>query len=136
MLKFVKDEEVVFCPDTTSILKGHMIGADGIIISRQTSKSKGKQRIKSVLIKWKKHRRGVSCFRLRGKKRAKSDAFTALFESKKRKTKEGDDSRFEEEAKHLHPISHCRDCPLRLRRFAAPCNMTKQEAIDTDGMGK
>ena len=133
---FIRGEEVVFCPVSQlhSPLSRYR-GASGIIISRQVGNSKHTltKKVKSVLVKWRSHRKGVSCFRICGQKRAKSDLMTAFFTGKK-KNLDGI-SRFEEEAENIHGLSYCSDCPLKLLRLVAPCPMNKVEAIRTDGKG-
>lgn len=141
--EFVKGEEVVFCPkEGERAVLSRFRGASGVITSRQVSGPRDKKKVKSVLVKWKMHRKGVSCFRVRGQKRAKSDWMTELSKadrSEKLKMWDNTDKdkvlRFEEEAKSIHPLSYCNDCPLRLRRLACPCEMTKEVAIRTDGQG-
>lgn len=138
-LDFTKGEEVVYCP-TQNIMRSVSIwrGAQGTIISRQVGKTWTGKKPKSVLVKWKSHRKGVSCFRIRGTKRPKSDWCTAIYISSLQKRKKyihGNNPRFEEEANDIHPLSYCSECPLRLRRLATPCSMPKAEAIATDGLG-
>lgn len=154
LLEYVQGEEVVFCP----VEQGHTVylsnrGADGVIEERQTTKSGKRVRVKSFLVKWQRWRKGKSCFRLKGRKRGKSDWYTALFDArlrrdkaKTKKSKSGaayhrlpqlrtqdDVSRFEEGAQDIHPASYCSDCPLRLRRLVTPCDMSKKEAIEKYG---
>jgi hypothetical protein len=144
-LQPVKGEEVVFCPpEESSPVYTANRGADGTIIDRQTSKKGKRVRVKSFLVRWRLHRKGVASFRIKGKKRAKSDWYTAVFNAKSRDSVQWRTAqqhsrtndiipRFEEEVKDLHPIAYCRDCPLRLRRMVAPCNMSKDRAIEKYG---
>ena len=127
-LEFVKDEEVVFCPEKYSSRLSKYRGACGVIISRQVGGSKKK--VKSILVKWRSHRRGVSCFRIRGKARAKSDSATAYWKTGRLSITADEVSRFEEEIKDLHPLSYCHDCPLRLHRLVAPCPLDKNLATE------
>lgn len=138
-MEFRKGEEVVFCPvDNTSEYRSNR-GADGVVTDRQTTKNGKRVRLKSFLVKWRTFRKGVSFFRVRGKKQRRSDYFTALFEKRasdlKKEINMGDGkvSRFEENVKHVHPISYCRNCPLRLRRMLTPCYLSKAEAIKQYG---
>jgi len=135
---FVVGEEVVFCPvgqqfnNTFSRFRG----ASGIIISRQVGNSKHSptKKVKSVLVKWRSHRKGVSCFRICGKRRAKSDLMTAYCTGKV-KSLGSVSNRFEEEAENIHTLSYCSDCPQKLLRLVAPCPFGREEAISTDGKG-
>lgn len=134
-MEYAKGEEVVFCPvDRNESIYRNNCGASGEIIDRETTKKGTRVRVKSFLVKWHQFRRGVASFRLRGKKRGKSDWLTELFATKYRGLPQRDVSRFEETAKgNIHPLSYCHDCPLRLRRLVTPCDMTKAEAIKKYG---
>lgn len=141
-LELVKGEEVVFCPVEGPTQYHTNRGADGVIHHRQTTKSKGRTRVKSILVKWRRWRGGISCFRLKGRRRPKSDWHTALFDNRRGAIKTRESilkmgempvTRFEEDIKDLHPLSYCHDCPLRLRRMLVPCNMSKKEAIEKHG---
>ena len=136
-LEWIKDEEVVFCPSSALDRLTRFRGASGMICGRQVGKSWGKKKAKSVLVRWKMHRKGVSCFRIRGQKRAKSDWTTSFFKESKNNVRHHipEVPRFEEEAKHLHPLSYCSDCPLRLKRLVCPCEMPKIIAVRTNGQG-
>jgi hypothetical protein len=137
---FVVGEEVVFCPKRDEIGgRTRVRGASGVIISRQVVGSKENKRVKSVLVKWRSHRKGVSCFRICGQKRVKSDLMTAYFTGKRNLAQftngEEEVSRYEEEAKNIHSLSYCSDCPLRLQRLVGCCPMDRKEAVATNGMG-
>ena len=136
-LEWIKDEEVVFCPSSALDRLTRFRGASGMICGRQVGKSWGKKKAKSVLVRWKMHRKGVSCFRIRGQKRAKSDWTTSFFKESKNNVQHHipEVPRFEEEAKHLHPLSYCSDCPLRLKRLVCPCEMPRIIAMKTNGLG-
>ncbi len=121
-------DEVVYCPISPAVAffeASKKVGADGEVISRETScrTKKGKNgerikkppKVKAVNVKWKHYRNGVSVFKL----------------NKKTKTREKNiaSKRFVELGAHIHPLSYCNDCPLRLRRLVEPCGMTKEQAI-------
>ena len=146
-LTFEIGEEAVYCPGMDYTVgwgrRAPKRGADGEIIDRETSKKKQKDgtyriSVKSVLIKFTKHRGGVACFRRRGKPRPKSNSGSRFFQNsfKKRHKTKDNVYREEEAMKHLHPLSYCYDCPLRMHRLVRSCNMSKEEAINLHGKDK
>ena len=129
-IKYNTGEEVVFCPKTPY---ARHRGADGTIISRNVSSSKnakGEKKVRSILVRWNLHRKGVSCFRVSGKVRAKSDTMKAHCDGFNRIASlisEADvQMRYEESAIDLHPLSYCHECPLRLHRLMGSCKRIKQ----------
>lgn len=140
-LTFEIGEEVVFCPNEQLFVNTKKRGADGIITNRQTSKKKQKDGtyrilVKSVLVAFSKHRSGVACFRRKGKRRPKSDTATRFWQHPFNKKQPKAKPRLEEDVKHLHPLSYCHDCPLRIHRLVRPCGVSKQEAIAKYGKDK
>lgn len=100
----------VFCPNRHCRVRG----AVGKVISRTTAGKKGKKRVKSFLLRWLIHRKGVSDILLRGKRRKKGNRF--VYES-------GSPAyiRRQENSEGLHPTIYCDDCPLKLSRLMGPC---------------
>lgn len=118
-------EEVVYCPLTVNV---RWRGAEGIIISRCTSTRKsGKKRVRSILVRWNRYRKGVSCFRVTGRSTAKSDSWKINDWIKYNwEGTHHHQLRFEEPMKDIHPMSYCHKCPYRLQRLVGVCKFSKE----------
>lgn len=118
MKEFQVGDKIVFCPYSQATRHR---GATGTVIGRTVKGSKGKKKLKAILVKWDSYRSGVSNITLRGKPDKRN--FKVTFEGEAyyvRRPEVGHDS--------IHPARHCDDCPLRLSRLIKTCPyMTTKE---------
>jgi hypothetical protein len=111
---FKVGESVVVC-SSERLCKNR--GASGVVISCETGGKKKK--VRAVFVRWVAHRKGVSCFRIRGKGRAKNDSL--------KETGWADPSipighlRYEESIDNLCSLDKCRTCRYRLTRLFRKC---------------
>lgn len=122
-LKLEVGEQVVYCPQVDINVRWR--GIEGIIIGRCTSTRRdGTIRVRSILVRWSRGRKGVSCFRISGGSRRKSDSFKGM------ETLSISDSnfqwRFEESIKDLCGTSYCHECAYRLQRLVGTCKFIKK----------
>lgn len=114
--EFKTGDQVVWC-STTGSVSGIPRGSVGTIIGCRRQGPKGKKKLKSVLVKWTMHHKGVVCIVLRGspkasESRASRDEETGMTFHRQPIV---DDQFF------LHKASYCHDCPLRLSRLVTHC---------------